>query len=138
MIRLLSYFFLASSDSMACMHIDQGLFASTGMRVGALSGLRIGDIKKFEEHILYLIWVYNNSRKDRYYTFCSVECAHAIDDYLAYRNIAKIRRGNQRFQSFIRNKVTADNPFVIKAPKSIKVRSIQLIVKKLQKKQELC
>ena len=32
-----------------------------------------------------------------------------------------------------RNKVTADNPFVVKAPKFIKVRSFQLIVKKLQK-----
>ena len=112
------------------------LLASTGIRVGALPVLRIGDIKKFEEHYLYLIWVYNNSRKDRYYTFCSVECAHAIDDYLAYRK----RLGEEIKDSnpLIRNKVTADNPFVIKAPKSIKVRSIQLIVKKLQKKQESC
>jgi site-specific recombinase XerD len=107
------------------------LLASTGMRVGALPVLRIGDIKKFEEHDLYLIWVYNNSRKDRYYTFCSVECAHAVDDYLAYRK----RLGEEIKDSnpLIRNKVTADNPFVVKASKFIKVRSIQLIVKKLQK-----
>ena len=107
------------------------LLTSTGMRVGALPVLRIGDIKKFEEHNLYLIWVYNNSRKDRYYTFCSVECANAIDDYLAYRK----RLGEEIKDSnpLIRNKVTADNPFVVKAPKSINVRSIQLIIKKLQK-----
>ena len=51
------------------------LMASTGMKVGALSGLRIGDIKKMSEFNLYLIWVYNSSKKDRYYTFCTPECA---------------------------------------------------------------
>ena len=44
------------------------LMASTGMRVGAIPGLRIADIKKFDEYDLYLIWVYNKSKKDRYYT----------------------------------------------------------------------
>jgi hypothetical protein len=59
--------------------------ASTYMRVGAISGLRILDIKKIDEFGLYLIWVYSSSKKDRYYTFCTPECAKAIDDYLAYR-----------------------------------------------------
>lgn len=38
--------------------------ASTGMRLGALSGLKLGDLKKIEEFGLYLIWVYNNSKID--------------------------------------------------------------------------
>ena len=47
---------------------------STGMRIGGLRELQIGDIKKIDEHGLYLIWVYNRSGKDRYYIFCSQEC----------------------------------------------------------------
>lgn len=84
------------------------LFAFTGMRVGALPGLRIGDIKKFEEHNLYLIWVYNNSRKDRYYTFCTPECAQAIDDYLAYRK--RLGEEIKETNPLIRNKISVDNP----------------------------
>ena len=58
---------------------------STGMRIGGLRELQIDDIKKIEEYGLYLIWVYNRSGKARYYTFCTPECAVAIDEYLEYR-----------------------------------------------------
>lgn len=61
------------------------LMASTGMRIGGLRELRYGDIKRIDEFGLYLIWVYNWSRKDRYFTFCTPECAAAIDAYLDYR-----------------------------------------------------
>lgn len=54
------------------------LMVSTGMRIGGLRQLQIGDIKKIDEFSLYLIWVYNRSRKDRYYTFTTPECARAI------------------------------------------------------------
>lgn len=43
------------------------LMAFTGMRIGALRDLRIEDIKRIDEFGLYMIWVYNRSRKDRYY-----------------------------------------------------------------------
>ena len=91
--------------------------ASTGMRVGAISGLRILDIKNIDEFGLYLIWVYSSSKKDRYYTFCTPECAKAIDDYLAYRK----RLGEELKDSswLIRNKITIDNPFTAKAPKPL-------------------
>ena len=42
------------------------LMTSTGMRIGALSGLRISDVKKMDEFGLYLVYVYNQSKKDRY------------------------------------------------------------------------
>ena len=61
------------------------LMVSTGMRIGGLRELQIGDIKKIDEFGLYLIWVYNRLTKDRYYTFCTPECAKAIDAYLEYR-----------------------------------------------------
>ena len=95
------------------------LMASTGMRVGAVSGLRILDIKNIDEFGLYLIWVYSSSKKDRYYTFCTPECAKAIDDYLAYRK----RLGEELKDSswLIRNKITIDNPFTAKTPKPLEL-----------------
>ena len=93
------------------------LMLSTGMRVGAIPSLRVGDIKKFDEQNLYLIWVYNNSKKDRYYTFCTPECARAIEEYMEYRK----RFGEElRDKSpLIRNKISADNIFTARAPKFI-------------------
>jgi integrase len=61
------------------------LMASTGLRIGALDSLLIGHISKIAEYSLYKITVYANSPKDRYYTFCTPECAAAIDSYLGYR-----------------------------------------------------
>lgn len=61
------------------------LMASSGMRIGALESLQIGHLSKMPEYSLYKITVYANSPKDRYYTFCTPECAAAIDSYLAYR-----------------------------------------------------
>lgn len=61
------------------------LMVSTGMRLDTVHQIRISDIKKFNEFNLYLINVYANSKKNRYYTFCNPECAKAIDEYLAYR-----------------------------------------------------
>ena len=43
------------------------LMTSTGMRIGALPGLRLSDIKKMDEFGLYLVYVYSQSKKDRYY-----------------------------------------------------------------------
>ncbi|MGC2308334.1 MAG: tyrosine-type recombinase/integrase [Nitrososphaeraceae archaeon] len=106
------------------------LMSSTGMRVGAIPSLRVGDIKKFDEQNLYLIWVYNNSKKDRYYTFCTTECARAIEEYMEYRK----RFGEElRDKSpLIRNKISADNIFTARAPKFISNKQIQTIVDDLK------
>jgi integrase len=60
------------------------LLISSGMRIGAVSDLRLRHLKKIEEHNLYRITVYENT-KDEYYTFCTPECAAMIDSYLSYR-----------------------------------------------------
>jgi integrase len=60
------------------------LMASTGMRIGALQYLQLRDLTKINEYNLYRITVYANSPDDRYCTFCSPECAKAIDSYLNY------------------------------------------------------
>jgi integrase len=60
------------------------LLVSSGMRIGAISDLRLRHLKRIEECNLYRITVYENT-KDEYYTFCTPECAAMIDSYLAYR-----------------------------------------------------
>lgn len=64
------------------------LLASTGMRVGALPGIRIGALSKVHvegySDYLYKIIVYEGE-PDQYYCFCTFECARTIDQYLSYR-----------------------------------------------------
>jgi integrase len=66
------------------------LMASTGMRVGALPGLKLKHLKKYDirnasSYCVYQITVYANSPNDRYTTFCTPEAAKAIDEYLDLR-----------------------------------------------------
>jgi integrase len=64
------------------------LMASTGMRVGALPELKLKHIKRFRvghNNHVYRIRVYASSKRYAYTTFCSPECAQAIDSYLEYR-----------------------------------------------------
>jgi hypothetical protein len=61
------------------------LMASSGMRVGALPILNFGDLTPVPEHQIYQIRVYTDSKSSQCYTFCTPECAKAIDNYLNYR-----------------------------------------------------
>jgi integrase len=65
------------------------LLSSTGMRVGAVHPLRLKDLKRWktdkQDSYIYQIQVYSSSSKYRYYTFCTPECAVAIDNYLELR-----------------------------------------------------
>ena len=60
------------------------LMCSSGMRVGALSSLKIRHLKRIDKYSLYKITVYENEDEE-YITFCTPECARAIDSYLEYR-----------------------------------------------------
>lgn len=63
------------------------LLTSTGMRIGAIHILKIGDLqpKDTPQGKVYLITVYSSSTKP-YRTPCSPECAIAIDEYLNERS----------------------------------------------------
>ncbi|TVP40712.1 site-specific integrase [Candidatus Nitrosocosmicus arcticus] len=64
------------------------LMVSTGMRVGALPSIKLRHLTRHnleDGKYVYRIQVYATSRKDSYFTFCTPECAKAIDDYLSYR-----------------------------------------------------
>jgi site-specific recombinase XerD len=55
------------------------LMASSGMRQGSIASLKINHLEKIQD--IYQITVYKNTPQ-QYITFCSYECANAIDDYL--------------------------------------------------------
>ena len=79
------------------------LLASTGMRIGALSDLKYGDIepmepKGYHNRHLYKVIVYRGTRQE-YYTFTSFEAAEALDNYTRYR----LRFGEQ---------ITKDSPLL--------------------------
>jgi integrase len=108
------------------------LMTSTGMRIGGLRELQLGDIRKIDEFGIYLIWVYNRSGKYRYYTFCTQECAAAIDEYLEYRK----RTGQEQLKDkspLIRDKYGIDNPFSPPA-KFLSIRAMSLIFEDVLKR----
>lgn len=108
------------------------LMASTGMRIGAIPVIQIGDLTRVDEYNIYKITVYANSPKDRYYTFCTPECAAAIDSYLAYRE----RFGEKLKASspLIREQFDIRDPFHAMKPKQITEDSCFWTIKQLLKR----
>lgn len=58
---------------------------STGMRVGALAGIKFKDLTYIEDKKIYRFIVYSDSPESQYYTFCTPECAYYISLYLQSR-----------------------------------------------------
>lgn len=108
------------------------LMASTGMRVGALNTLQIKDLAKIEDYDLYRITVYANSPKDRYYTFCTPECAVAIDSYLDYRK--RFGETIKPQAPLLREQFNIDDPFHIRNPKSIALDTVVYVIKQVLKR----
>jgi integrase len=74
------------------------ILASTGIRIGALQSIRVGDLERIDN--LYKITVYRGE-KEQYICFCSPESAKSIDEYLEFR----VRRGE---------KITQDSYLVVR------------------------
>jgi integrase len=109
------------------------LMASTGMRIGALRVIQVGDLKKMEEYQnLYRITVYANSPKDRYYTFCTPECAAAIDSYLEYRS--RFGEVLKPEAPLIRDQFDITDPFHIQRPKTLSEDSCFWVIKQVLKR----
>jgi integrase len=60
------------------------LMSSAGLRKGAIPFLKRGDLEKIEKYQLYKIKVYKKEQ-EQYTTFCSPECAKALEEYFRYR-----------------------------------------------------
>lgn len=106
--------------------------ASTGMRLGAVPDLQIGNLEKIPQYNLYKILVYANFPSDRHYSFCTPECAAAIDSYLAYRK----RFGDplKKTAPLIREQFEINDPFIAANPKPIAERTISYIIEGILKR----
>jgi integrase len=60
------------------------LMCSSGIRVGAIPSLKLRNLEKIEKFNIYKITLYENEEEE-YVTYCTPECAMAIDSYLEYR-----------------------------------------------------
>ncbi|MGH9964947.1 MAG: tyrosine-type recombinase/integrase [Nitrososphaeraceae archaeon] len=103
------------------------LLCSSGMRMGALNALRIGDLTKLEyQNIdLYRIQIYSGTR-DAYFSLCTPECYNAITDYISYR-----QRSGEDLEDkspLIREQFNKDNPFTVNAPKFVTGKAIEYLI----------
>jgi integrase len=61
------------------------LMSSAGLRIGALSILRIKDLEPNDRHSIYKVNVYAKSKRSGYFSFCTPEARKHIDLYLDHR-----------------------------------------------------
>jgi len=98
------------------------MMASTGCRIGAISQIKLSDIKYLEKERLHQIFFYTNSREE-YYSFTTPECSRYILEYLEFRK----RRG-ERLKStspLIRDDFIIDDLLHIENPKPITTYTIE-------------
>lgn len=118
------------------------LMCSSGMRVGAIPDLLIGDLEekrtadyvkegslsKDEYPTFYKVMVYNRSKKDRYYTFVTPECARAINDYLEYRK--RFGETIKKTAPLIREQFNIDDKFDAANPRKITLGALVKIIER--------
>jgi integrase len=100
------------------------LLASTGMRIGAIPGLRLRNIEKVEIDTatsVYKITVYEGF-KEEYITFTTPECTLAIDSYLKMRE----RYGEKLITNsfLIREQFDVRDPFAISKSKEVRANTL--------------
>lgn len=108
------------------------LMASTGMRVGALYDLRVGDLVRLDKYPLYMIWVYARSKSDKYYTFTTPECTELIDLYLDYRR--RLGENITEKTPLTREMFDTNNPFIINQPRHLTDRMAQIVLEQALKR----
>lgn len=97
--------------------------ASTAMRIGGVAGLKWGDLEFIERHGIYSFKVYKGTPAE-YLTFCTPECAAAIDAYMNYR-----RQSGETITAnspLIRDQFSADNA---NKPRTPSLESIHRILR---------
>ena len=104
------------------------LLCSSGMRIGALHSLQIGDLTPvtINKITLYRIQVYARAR-DRYYTFCTPECYNVIVDYYL-KDRERCGEELKDKNPLIREQFNPDNPFTINSPRFVSTRGIEYMI----------
>jgi integrase len=106
------------------------LLASSGIRMGVISELRLKHLQRIEEYGIYKITVYQNTPY-QYFTFCTFECATAIDNYLEYRRTKcseKITDESPLIREHFDASRLGENVRIKKQPKCMETRGISAIL----------
>lgn len=94
------------------------LLASSGMRVGGIPGLRLRNLERVDSYPgFYKITDYDGY-KEEYVTFCTPECAKAIDEYLKMREQYGEKLSPESF--LIREQFDIRDPFAISNCRQVK------------------
>jgi integrase len=102
------------------------LMFSSGIRVGGLASLKIGDLEKNEKYGIYKIRVYD-SEEGEYTTFCLLECSSIIDSYLAYRRLHG-ERPLKEDSPLIREDFSIDDEIRASRPKFLAVQTMRKMI----------
>ena len=102
------------------------LLASSGCRIGAIPLLHFRDLEKKDD--IYKITVYENDREE-YFTFCTPECAQAIDAYLDMRRRYGEKIGPDSI--LIREQFNIRDQFAPISPKPVKVPTLSIKISQL-------
>ena len=86
------------------------IMSSGGLRIGAISILRVRDLEPIDKYNIYKVSVYSKSRKSRYFSFCTPECRKSIEDYIDYRRRWGERIGEE--SPLFRTEFNPDNSYV--------------------------
>jgi integrase len=103
------------------------LLASTGIRIGAIPTLKVGNIDNSNNKIT----VYENTKYE-YLTFCTPECKQAIDSYFDMR----LRYGEKIDEEcfLVREQFDIRDKFAIRKCRSIARETLQWILKDITKR----
>ena len=104
------------------------LMCSSGPRVGAIPLVRIKDLEPIDKYNIYKVTYYPNSKKYRYFTFCSPEARNHIDAYLQWRE--RLGEKLKPDSPLFRNEF---NVLEVQHPQAISRKAIQFTMNRLLK-----
>jgi integrase len=104
------------------------IYSSTGIRKSALLDLKLKHLQKIPKFNLYKFTIYENTN-DQYTTFCTPECANAIDEYLEYRKEAGETITKESY--LVRNDFGKLNDSSINNPKPVTQKNINTVFRQL-------
>lgn len=105
------------------------LMCSSGIRIGAFPYIKLRNLEKIERYNLYKLTVYEGE-KEEYITFCTPECAAAIDSYLECRQ----RHGERPLKEdspLIREEFDVNDEIMAANPKTLGMEAFRRMVRRV-------
>jgi integrase len=104
------------------------LMSSSGLRIGAIPDLKVGDLAPIDKYNLYQITVYKKS-KSKYITFCTPETRTQIDNYIKWRE--SVGEKIKPESSLFRKTFDRDDLLQARNPKPLKLGTFNWVINSL-------